>query len=390
MKIKRIAILLLTLAAFGILTSSLFVNTSAQSEPVNESEKIAPAQQQTEDVFSAGQNVEIKSDQSIGDAAVAGANVKISGKISGYAMAAGASVTVDAPIGNDLWAAGANVTINAPIGDNATLAGNSVILAPEGGVGRDARIAASSIEIKSRINRNLSLAAANAGIFSEVGGNVTANVETFTLHPGAIVRGDLIVNSPNEPQISPQARVLGRVEYHRTESGGAQTSAASGAGNWFGSWFLSFLWMTALGLIAVGFSSFWTNRVVEMLKKETWKSLLVGFVAALIVPLAFLILLVTIVGLPLAFLLGALSVIAFMLSGVFIAFLVGEWFLKQIKRPENSNWLKIVCGALIVTLVMSLPWIGVLAKLAVMFFGTGAFLLERRDLMRQLRSQGWA
>ncbi len=115
MKIKRIAILLLTLAAFGILTSSLFVNTSAQSEPVNESEKIAPAQQQTEDVFSAGQNVEIKSDQSIGDAAVAGANVKISGKISGYAMAAGASVTVDAPIGNDLWAAGANVTINAPI-----------------------------------------------------------------------------------------------------------------------------------------------------------------------------------------------------------------------------------------------------------------------------------
>jgi hypothetical protein len=392
MKIKVITILLAIFIIGGGFFSLSPVKPAAQSAEANETEKSvqpAKAAAPAEDLFSAGHNVEVKSDHSVGDAAVAGANVRVAGKVTGYALLAGANVSVDAPVGNDLWAAGANVSVNAPVGDNVTLAGSSVILAPEASVGRDARIAANLVELKGRIYRNLNLTAADAQIFSEINGNVTANVEKLTLNPGAIVRGDLIVRSPNEPVISPEAKVLGRVEYHRVESGGAQGSA-SPAGGWFGSWFLSFLWLTILGLLAVWFSSVWTRRVADVVKQQTWKSLLTGFIAALVVPVGFLILLVTVVGLPLAFLLGALATVAFMFSGVFISYLVGDWALRQAHRWENSDWLKIVFGTLIVTIVMSLPWVGWLVKLAVIFFGAGAFLLERRDLLRQLRAQGWA
>lgn len=370
MKCKIISIFIVTLAVCGILM--------AQTNEQNSSG----------DVFTAGQNVEIKSEGVKGDAVIAGANVKISGGITGYLMAAGADVNIDAPIGNDLWAAGANVAVKNSIADNAILAGSSVIIEQNASIGKDARIAASNADIKGKIIRNLNVAAANVQISSEIGGDATVYAEKLTLNPGAIVRGNLIVHSPTEPVISPEAKVLGRVDYHRTERN--QNSSSNAFGNWFGNWLITFLWITVLGLVAIWFSPVWTNRVAEMLKAQTAKSLLTGLIVMIVVPVVFVILLVTVVGVPLAFLLGAMSFVAFLFSGVFISYFVGDWFLKVIKRWETSNVLKIVFGALIVTFVMALPWIGGLAKFAVMFFGVGAFLLERRDFIHKLREQGLA
>lgn len=383
-------IALLVLIAIGVLVNSLAQtpakpDTQATTEQSNKPTENIPVPK--EDFYSVGENIEVKSDKGVGDVAVAGANVRITGPTQGYVMAAGANVTIDAPIGNDLWAAGANVIVNAPIADNVMLAGSSVVLDSKATVGRNARIAAGTADVKSHIERNLNISAGNAQIYSEVGGNVLVYAENVALNPGAIVHGDLIVHSPNQPVISPQAQVLGRVDYHKTESG---RRPGTGTGGWFSNWFLTFLWITVLGVVAVWFSPVWTNHVAEMIKKETWKSLLVGFMVALLIPIAFIILLVTVVGLPLAFVVGALALVGFMLSGVFVAYLVGDWLLNQLKRWQNSDVLKIVFGALIITIVMSLPWIGWLAKLAVFFFGFGAFLLERRDLFRQLRAQGLA
>ena len=370
MKCKIISIFIVILAVCGILM--------AQTNEQNLSG----------DVFTAGQNIEIKSEGVKGDAAIAGANVKISGAIMGYLMAAGADVNIDAPIGNDLYAAGSNVVVNNSVIDNVMLAGNSVVIGQNANFGKDVRIAANSADIKGRVTRNLTIAAANAQISSEIGGNVKAYTENLTLNPGAIVRGNLVVYSPNEPVISPDAKVLGRVDYHRTERN--QNSSSNAFGNWFGNWLITFLWITVLGLVAIWFSPVWTNRVAEMLRANTAKSLLTGLVVMIVVPVVFVILLVTVVGLPLAFLLSAMSFVAFLFSGVFIAFFVGDWFLHQIKRWKTSNVLKIVFGALIVTFVMALPWIGGLAQFAVMFFGVGAFLLERRDFIHKLREQGLA
>ncbi len=390
----------LSIIAVGFLFEFQAQNTNRQAEnqsnsTANQTEAQTANTQKGEteknaakDVFTAGQTVDIKGENLTGDVAAAGANVSVSGEVRGYVIAAGANVNVNAPIGNDLWAAGANVVVNSSVADNAMIAGSSVVIEPTASIGHDARIAASFADIKGRVMRDLHIAAATAQISSEISGNVEAYTENLTLNPGAIVRGNLTVYSPNEPTISPQAQVLGRIDYHKTER--QQSSESSGIAVWIGKWFLTFLWITILGLVAVWFSPVWTNRVAEMLKTQTGKSFLVGLVVMIVAPVLFIVLLVTVVGLPLAFLLGALAFAAFLLSGVFIAYFVGEWFLKTIKRWENSNVLKIVFGALIITFVMTLPWIGGLAKLAVTIFGAGAFLLERKDLFHKLREQGLA
>lgn len=363
-------------------------NQTVETQPISVSPNQNTATVAQEDFLSAGQSIDVNPGGVKGDAAVAGADVRISGNVQGYVMAAGANVNVDAPVSNDLWAAGANVAVNAPVADNAMLAGSSVILAPGAAIGNDARIAASFADVKGRVMRNLNITAANAQISSEIGGDVTAYTETLTLNPGAVVRGDLIVYSPNEPVISPQAQVLGRVHFHRTER--EQESLAAEIVSEIVQWFLKFLWLLILGITVILVSSVWTRRVSEMLKNQPWQSLLTGAIAVIVVPVLALLLLVSVLGLPIAFFLGAFYLIFFLLSGAFISYFVGDWTLAKINSRQDSNILKIVVGAFIVSVAVSLPFVGWLAKLAVAFFGFGAFLLERRDLFRQLREQGLA
>lgn len=403
MSIKKINFYVVSFAICAVITTGLFIYVSAQQPketPTDNTNTSAQEHQQTEagelekpspeDFFLAGQSVEVKSENAVGDVAVAGANITVSDKVQGYVMAAGANVNMNAPVGNDLWIAGANVFVNGSVADNAMLAGGSVVIGENTTIGNNARIAAGSVEVKGKIKRNLSLAASTAQISSEVGGDVYSVTENLKLNPGAVVRGSLVVYSPSEPIISPDAKVFGQVKYHKTDPEGNNKTYSSAIASWFTDWFLTFLWIAILGLVAVWFSPVWTNRVAEMLKTKTGKSALVGLVVMLAIPILFILLLITVVGLPVAFLLGALALVAFLLSGVFVSYFIGDWILNQLKRWENSNVLKILFGALVITFVMTLPWIGWLAKFAVMFFGVGAFLLERRDLLRTLREQGLA
>ncbi len=339
-----------------------------------------------EDFYSAGQTVDVKSDTIVGDVALAGMNVNINGKVEGYAMVSGLNVNIDGPISDDVWAAGANITVNSPIADNAMIAGSNVALGKNASIGRDAKIAGNNVEINGRITRNLELGAALANLNSEVGGNVTAHVQQLNLNSGAIINGDLIVFSPNEPNISSQATVKGRIDYQKVERRDGRGTFAG----WIGNWFLRFLWLSVLGLVCIFVSTFWTNRVTQVIEAKPGPVLLTGFIAVVSIPVAIVVLLLTVIGLPLGIILGAMFVMALLLAGVWVSYFVGGWVLRKLNRWTDSNIARILIGAFLVTLACSLPFTGWLAQLLVIFFGFGAFILERRDFFLKLRGQGLA
>jgi apolipoprotein N-acyltransferase len=63
----------------------------------------------------------------------------------------------------------------------------------------------------------------------------------------------------------------------------------------------------------------------------------------------------------------------------------GGWLLEPISRPHAAPWLRITAGALLISLLMSLPWIGGITQLLVFLVGFGALVLERRDSRHQLQ-----
>lgn len=395
---KRTRIYTILLLIVGISAVLLIVpSAQLQKKPKNTNSSqneiqpgtAAPAETTTpaphEDFMAAEQTVDVKNEGATGDVVVAGANVKISGNVQGYVMAAGANVSIDAPVGNDLWAAGANVAVNAPVADNAMLAGSSVSIDQAATIGGNARIVASSADVMGRVTRDLKIVGASARISSEVGGNVDVRAERVTIDPGAIIRGRLTVYSPNEPSVSPQAQVIGGVDYHRSES-----NRSPSVGGWIAGWFLRFVWLTVLGLAVIWLSSVWASRVADTLRRETGRSFLTGLIAVIAAPILCILLLVTIVGLPLGIVLGGMTIVALMLAGMFVSYFIGSWVTAQLKLWQNSNVAKVVLGSLIVSIAIMLPWVGGLAKLIIVFFGVGAFIVERRDLFKQMRAQGLA
>jgi hypothetical protein len=381
-----------TLRRFG-LTVLLLVGAVALWNPASATERLTgdsvlvPADRVVDDdILAAGREVQIQGRVN-GDVVAAGRGVAISGPVEQDIWAAGQDVVVSAPVGDDLRAMGQTVTVNAPVAKNADLAGATVALDSKASVGRDANIAGGDVRVQGRIGRNLAIAASNATLASEVGGTVEANCAKLTLAPGALVRGDLVVHAPNPPTISPEAKVLGRVDFQKTTE--AQQSGPN-FGAWIGWVVFKFLVLLILGAIALALSHVWMDRVADMLLHRPWPALLAGFLLLILVPLACLVLAITLIGIPLALILFAMYCVALVLSGVFVSYEVGGWLLKRLGRTLKSPYAQLAWGAILIAIATSLPWIGWLISLLTVMFGFGALALERRDLLLKLRVQGLA
>jgi hypothetical protein len=322
------------------------------------------ARSSAQDVLTAAETVRVKKDVK-GDVAAAGASVTIAGPVEGYVLGAGRRVRVDAPVGNDLWAAGETVDIHNTIGNNAMVAGRVVRL-----------------ESGAVVGGNLRIGADRAVILGTVNGDVEARADRVTVAPGAVIRGELTVRSPRPPEVSPRAQV-GHVRYQRVDDRWI-------ARPWPLAWFVTFLALLLLGSAMTALLPARTRRVAATLRARLGRSLLVGVIAVALIPLGIIALAVTLVGLPLAAVLTAVYVLLLVLSGVFVSYRVGEWLLNLANGTTASPWARMALGALVVSLAVTMPFVGWAVAGVVVIAGAGALAIEERDLRAQLRGSGLA
>jgi hypothetical protein len=333
------------------------------------------------DVMTAGERVRIQ-ETVAGDVAAAGASVAIEAPVTGYVMSAGRTVTVDAPVGNDLWAAGETVEVNGEVTNNVRAAGRSVHLGTGAIVGGAASLAGNTVTTEGRIARDLRIGAATARIGGEVAGRVEVSAQRVSVMPDTIIRGDLVVRSPQPPEIAEAAQVLGQVRYEELREEGWFA--------WPAFWAWSFLGLLVVGVAALAFSTPWAARVATTLRARPGMSLVTGALVLIVTPFVVAGLAVTLIGIPLAVVLVGLYVAVLVLSAVFVSYRVGSWLLDRAGRPGASRWVRMAAGAFVVSLGMSLPLVGWVLALLVLLVGTGALALERRSVRTPLASSGAA
>lgn len=378
---RKMGLLLVSILLAGMM---LWLRTAQATETAS-GESVLMSQERVieDDVAVAGRTVTVNA-RVRGDVLAAGQNVLVSGQIQGSVMAAGADVTVRGPVGDDVRVAGMHVTLEAPIGDNLQAFGGTVTLNRASRVQRDADIAGSEVQIEGKIGRNLDVGAENVRLAGEVGGSVRVNATRISVLPGTVIHGDLLVSGPNPPEIASEARVLGHVGYRFVDTG----SAGSSAGSWLFGWLFQALSLLLMGAIAIAYSPRWVERVGETLVRHPGLAALTGLSGLVVVPLAFIVLLITLIGLPLAFLILVLYVAMLLLAGVFVACLLGGWLSRQFKHPESSPYAHLAVGVLVLSVLMAMPWIGWLIRLAVLILGSGALVWERRSFRQRLRAEG--
>ena len=96
----------------------------------------------------------------------------------------------------------------------------------------------------------------------------------------------------------------------------------------------------------------------------------IGFITLVTVPVAFIILAVTIIGLPVALLSLALWGAGIYLSKIVVAEFVGRSILK------TRNAVSLLAGLVLVVVAVDLPWIGGLINFLLILLGLGALAVS--------------
>ncbi|MEI3865733.1 polymer-forming cytoskeletal protein [Microbacterium sp. CCNWLW134] len=299
-----------------------------------------------------------------------GVAVDVSGTVDGDVYAAGQSVTVSGDVTGDIIAAAQTITINGTVDGNVRLAGQAVTISGE--VARSATVFAQSLRVDegALIDADVVGATGATIVSGDIGRDVYLSTER--LRVDGSIGGDLTYVSGDEAQIADGA-VAGSVE--RIEPPETPRMEVSPWAVFVG-WLLGALFaLVSLSLITLAAGLLiprWLDRVTDHLIPSPWKALLVGFIGAIAVPPALLVLAVTVVGFPLA--LAGLLVWTLMVLATFIysAHYLGRLIFRDRVPPVVSA----LAGGVLLIIGLHIPWLNILVWLAMVLFGLGAQLLE--------------
>jgi hypothetical protein len=295
----------------------------------------------------------------VGDLLTAGGTTIISGKVSQDIMAVGGTLTIVGGEAEDLRVGGGNITIGEKVNGEIMAAGGQIAITSDTVIAKDSYIAGGSIVFNGTENGNLTLVGRQIQIDGTVNGNLMiTRAEKVTFGSRAIVKGTVEYSAPQEATIESGAQISATPIFHKIESTSGKARAS----------FMNFLKVLAvLKLIAVLTAAYllWFLRrrdmvtAVESVYKRFWSVLLRGFAVLILVPVASIILLFTVVGwIPAGVMLA--TYVALLMVAAPVAVLIATSLLMALFKKSHTDlkWYYILVGAIILSLVTLIPFVG--------------------------------
>lgn len=327
-----------------------------------------------------------------GDSYVAGEAVRVDGRLDGDLVAAANRVVVGGRVDGDLFAAGVMVNLRGSIGDSAravarrvivdtTIDGDLLGLADALIVTEDARItggivaAASRVEIAGTVEGGARVAAGEMLVSGAVHGDANVIADRLVLAPGARLTGDLQYRARTPLSPEEAARVEGAVRYDPPVDEREEGGAAWGVVLW--------LWQTLAalltGIVVVALFRRGVQGLAASIAEETTLSVLLGFSAFLLAPVAAAIAMATLVGLPIGLAAALLFGLALYAAKLPLAICIGDRLLNLTGRPGASPYAAMALGILLLYLLFAIPYVGWLFWLAATWLGLGAMIVSGRQ-----------
>jgi len=373
---KRLSTILLVLAFFIVgFPVSAAVFHSGEEFTLPQSEVVS------DDLYIAGSSITTVGEIQ-GDVIAVGGKVLLNGTVAEDVTAAGGSVDVLSNVGDDVRVAGGQVVIGGSVAGDLISFGGQVQVLSDASVGGDMIVGAARVVIDGDVEGSLRA----YGNDVQINGNVSGNLEVFadsafSLGKDVHISGDLSYRAPEEITLSP-GMVDGEVvfEEHSVRFDRSLLNAVMGA-----AFTLKLLMLLVAGLLAVVFFSSLTHDVSSYAVEHFGKSLLIGFVFVVVVPVGSFLLLLSIIGAAVAAIFMLLYALALVVAKVLAGILTGALISRFVRKEVITDWRFALFGIVVIQLVSLVPIIGwilsfviTLAALgALAFFSYQRFWIER-------------
>jgi cytoskeletal protein CcmA (bactofilin family) len=306
--------------------------------------------------FRAGANVTVAADEILADdLTVAGANLNISGDLKKGLNAFGANVEIPGKVDGELNAFGANIVLSGEFGDTVNAA-------------------AANLKLDGTFEKQLDVRAAR-----------------ITITPTAVIKGDLnyaaaILDRQAGSQVFGQVtQQQEKTRHHEREKKriiGKQVALAAKVIMWF----LSLAALVIVGLLLNTFFPGQTENTVAVISESPWKNLGVGFIFLAAVPVAVIIVCITIVGIPAGIIAGFIYGLLLYISRIYIGVWIGRKILGFFKKSQVTTFFwPFVLGIVTIAVIGLVPFLGWIVKFFCLLISLGALWLA---LWRAIQSKG--
>ncbi|MBU4536466.1 hypothetical protein KJ603_00295 [Patescibacteria group bacterium] len=287
-----------------------------------------------------------------GDLMTVGGQVIISEDVSEDIIIVGGNITILGNAGGDVRVAGGNILIAGNVAGDLIVTGGTVIVSSDVSIGKDLVIAGGQISFDGELMGDAKVAGGIITINGHIKGNLEAKIdEKLTLGEGAVIDGSLEYSARKAEmlEVNDKATVIGEVIYEQIEV--VKKDEANGLKNFLFVVVGIFVLFKISALIIIALILTWlfkkfSNTVVKEAIQNPMVMLGKGFVTLIIVPVAAIILFVTLFGIPLGmaalFVYGLLMV----LSAVYTGVVFGIWVNMLISKKDKIviNWKNVIGG----------------------------------------------
>ncbi len=337
------------------------------------------------DQYLAGATVDVHGEVK-GDLTMAGLQAGLDGTVSGDVNAAGFLVRVGGVVGDDVRALGGRVIVQGWVGDGLLVAGGEISLTRGTRVGGNAILGGRRIVNLGDVDGNLDAAGSYVEIDGDVSGVVRIHSDEVVIGPKARLAGDLRVTGANPPRIADGARIGGAVTVSapgRQSLGAWGVDAARAMLIQIGMLLLAWAWTALLPALA--------RDAAALEWRSPWFAETLGIAAVAGLPLAALLLAMTVLGIPVAMAAAAAWVLLVLAGYSSTALCLGSWLRSRIRRlPGDPGSRERLLWTLVALIVLraaaALPWVGWLVTVGAVLAGAGA--VARAAQLAHARGRG--
>lgn len=378
-KTLKLFLVSLFLLSFSVASTSAYSLGSGRSVDLN-----VPL---TENFYAAGGEVNI--DQPItGDAVIAGGIVNIQADISGDVLILGGKVNIYANVGDSVRVIGGTVSISGNVKHDVVVSAGTLEVARNSTVGGSVLVAGGIVTIDGNVSEDVAGSASFFKLKGWVNGNVDVTADdVINISNAAKIKGDLKYYSRN-PAIIPAGIVGGKTE-RRGDGDGAFKEVIFG---FFSVGYIIMKLLTYISLLLVGLLLFLfvpheVTKIADMMRKNFWKHLGLGFLVLTSGAAFSLVAAITVVGVPLSLIVAAAIAAGMYITPIVVGLFLGNIILKYKPRSNSKAYGVMALGMFIYTIVCMVPLLGALVSIILLLAGFGSFVRRQYELAMIVRGK---
>ena len=368
----------------GLWLATPIISGAAEFRSNNEGTVRVENNETTGNLYLFGNNV-ISDGRIRGDITTAGSNLTIGGIVDQSLMAAGGNVTVNGEVAQNARVAGGTVNYHGEVAQDLLIAGGTVNISQAAVITGDVLVAGGTVIVDGTINGRLLVAGGAVSINGRIIGDVNARVDTLTIGNNANIGGKLKYHSPKEANVSNQARIIGGVEFVKTEQKATTDLAQTLTLAFFIDLIALLLLSILLRYLLPNLTANSVSRVYDRGASSFFLNFVIGIALLIALPIITFILIISLIGFRLALVLGLWYALTLALAAGLAPILIG-YLLFRLFRARNPLLLgigSIITGVVIYKLIGLIPFVG--GVILFIFFST-AFSALNAEIFDRLKT----